>query len=62
MRVFCLNSRKRTDKLDPREVWCVFLGYFFVNKRDTMLESRQQQVCDLCGCQFLWKHTLLFSL
>jgi len=35
---------------------------FSDTKKISMLESHQQEVCNLCGCHFLWKYTLLFSV
>jgi len=61
VRVFCLTSWKKHDKLDPRVVPWVFIGYSQTQKRISMLKFHQKVVCDLCGCHFLWKHTFSVS-
>ena len=53
--------KKWHDKLDHRAVRCVLLGYSRT-QRISMLESRHQEVYNLCGCHFLWKHTLKWNL
>ena len=56
-----VQLEKEHDKLDPRIIRCVY-KIIFNTKKILMLESRQQKVCNLCGCHFFWNHTLLFSL